>query len=133
MIRIGEIIMADNNKKILIAEDDIFVADIYHLKLTQEGFDVTMAEDGQAVMKKFEEGYIPDLMLLDIMMPRMNGLEVLAEMKKNEKLKDIRVILLSNLSQKEEIKEGMALGAADYLVKSYFTPSEVLKKVEENL
>ncbi|OGC04389.1 hypothetical protein A2276_08590 [candidate division WOR-1 bacterium RIFOXYA12_FULL_43_27] len=125
--------MTNNKKKILIAEDDVFVADIYHTKLTQEGFDVAVAEDGRIAMKKLGEGYAPDLMLLDIMMPRMNGLEVLAEMKKDEKLKNIKVILLSNLSQKEEIKEGMALGAADYLVKSYFTPSEVLKKVNEYL
>ena len=94
--------MANQKKKILIVEDDSFVLDIYQTKLTQEGFEVATAS---------------------------NGLEVLRKIKKDEELKTIPVILLTNLSQKEEINEGMSLGASDYLIKSHFTPSEVLEKI----
>ena len=76
---------------------------------------------------------LPDLMLLDILMPYMDGLEMLAEVKKEEKLKNIPIILLTNLSQKNDIDTGMGLGANDYLIKSHFTPSEVVEKIQANL
>ena len=122
--------MANQKKKILIVEDDSFVLDIYQTKLTQEGFEVATASNGlEAVKKMIEEKLRPDLILLDIIMPYMDGLEVLRKIKKDEELKTIPVILLTNLSQKEEINEGMSLGASDYLIKSHFTPSEVLEKI----
>lgn len=115
--------------KILIVEDDTFVMDIYHTKLLQEGYEVVEAGNGIEAMERLKEG-IPDLMLLDIVMPYMDGMEVLKKVKQDERLKKIPIILLSNLSQKEEITEGLELGANDYLVKSHFTPSEVLEKIE---
>lgn len=119
-----------SKKKIMVVEDDIFVMDVYQTKLEQSGFEVISAANGLEAMKKLEEENIfPDLILLDIIMPYMDGLEVLKKIKENEKLKKIPVILLTNLSQKEEIDQGLKLGAADYIIKSHFTPSEVLEKV----
>jgi len=113
----------------MIVEDDSFVMDIYKTKLSQEGFSVVEAENGTEALKKLKTTK-PDLMLLDIIMPYMDGLEVLKKMKENEDTKNIPVILLTNLSQKEEVDKGMSLGAKDYLIKSHFTPSEVLEKIK---
>ena len=121
-------------KKIMIVEDDVFVMDIYHTKLTQEGFEVISATNGMDGLKKLKaEKELPDLMLLDILMPYMDGLEMLAEVKKDDRLKDIPVILLTNLSQKVDVEKGMGLGANDFLIKSHFTPSEVLEKIKSQL
>lgn len=117
-------------KKIMIVEDDSFVMDIYQTKLSQEGYEVLSAENGAEAIKKLEKE-IPDLVLLDIIMPYVDGLQVLRKIKADEKLKNIPVILLTNLSQKENINEGLGLGADDYLIKSHFTPSEVLEKIKK--
>lgn len=115
---------------IMIVEDDSFVMDIYQTKLSLEGFEIISAYNGMEALKKLEGGeLVPDLILLDILMPYVNGLEVLKKIKSNEKLNKIPVILLTNLSQKEEIGQGFVLGAKDYLIKSHFTPSEVLDKI----
>lgn len=119
----------ENKKKIMIVEDDSFVMDIYHTKLEQENFEVIEAVNGVEAMKKLQEA-VPDLILLDIIMPYMDGLEVLQKIKADEKLKMIPVVLLTNLSQKEEVNRGLELGANDYLIKSHFTPSEVLEKIK---
>lgn len=116
----------------MIVEDDSFVMDIYKTKLSQEGFSVVEAENGAEALKKLKD-VKPNLMLLDIIMPYMDGLEVLKKMKENEDTKDIPVILLTNLSQKEEVDKGVSLGAKDYLIKSHFTPSEVLEKIKSCL
>jgi len=116
-------------KKIMIVEDDSFVMDIYHTKLEQENFEVIEAANGVEAMKKLQDSQ-PDLILLDIIMPYMDGLEVLKKIKEDERLKNIPVILLTNLSQKEEVTKGLELGANDYLIKSHFTPSEVLEKIK---
>lgn len=121
------------SKTIMIVEDDSFVIDIYQTKLVQEGFTVISAVDGIEAEKKLKEGAAPDLILLDIVMPNKNGLEVLEDIKKDEKFKNIPIILLTNLSQKEQVDKGLGLGANDYLVKSHFTPSEVLEKINTYL
>jgi len=124
----------EQKKKIMIVEDDVFVMDIYQTKLAQEGFEVLSATNGMEGLKKLKAmTELPDLMLLDILMPYMDGLEMLAEVKKEEKLKNIPIILLTNLSQKNDIDTGMGLGANDYLIKSHFTPSEVVEKIQANL
>lgn len=121
--------MSDEKKKIMIVEDDSFVMDIYHTKLEQENFEVIEAVNGVEAMKKLQE-VSPDIILLDIIMPYMDGLEVLQKIKGDDKLKNIPVVLLTNLSQKEEVNRGLELGANDYLIKSHFTPSEVLEKIK---
>jgi len=119
-----------NKPKIMIVEDDAFVMDIYLTKLGQEGYEVLAAENGAEALKKLEKE-TPDLILLDIIMPFVDGLQVLKKIKSEERLKDIPVVLLTNLSQKEDINEGLGLGADDYLIKSHFTPSEVLEKIKK--
>lgn len=119
-------------KTILLVEDDAFVSDIYQTKLGEESFEVAMAENGVEAMKELEK-IIPDLVLLDIVMPYMDGMEVLKKLKGKDKWKDIPVILLTNLSEKEKVEEGLSLGANDYLIKSHFTPTEVVQKVNDLL
>lgn len=121
-----------DKKTIMIIEDDSFVMDIYQTKLELEGFNTISARDGMEALKKMDspEFVCPDLILLDILMPYVNGLEVLKVIKEKESLKKIPIILLTNLSQKEDIEQGLGLGAEDYLIKSHFTPSEVLKKIK---
>ena len=121
-------------KTVMIVEDDPFVMDIYETKLEKEGFGVILAVNGAEAIKKLEEeSSKPDLILLDIVMPHMDGLSVLKEIRGKDGLKEIPVVLLTNLSQKEEIEKGFELGAQDYLIKSHFTPSEVMEKVSKYL
>lgn len=115
-------------RKILIVEDDIFIRDIYQIKFTQEGFEVMIAANGIEAMEVLKKN-VPNIILLDIMMNLMNGMETLAKIKENESLKEIPIIMLTNISEKEKVTQGMELGADDYLIKSHFTPSEVVEKV----
>ena len=119
-------------KKIMLVEDDIFIRDIYGTKLTHEGFEVLLTENGVDALKKIE-GFMPDMILLDIVMPYMDGIDFLKEIKKNEKYKNIPVIMLSNLSEKERVDDALSLGVSDYLIKSHFTPSEVVEKINSLL
>jgi CheY-like chemotaxis protein len=122
----------EKKKKVMIVEDDSFVMDIYETKLEKEGYSVVGAFNGLEALKKLEkDAELPDLILLDIIMPYMDGLEFLKKIKGEEKFKDIPIILLTNLSQKEEIDTGLELGAKDYLIKSHFTPSEVMEKIKK--
>ena len=114
--------------KILLVEDDFFLSDIYQTKLSVEGFSIAIAEDG-AKGVELAKSFLPDLILLDIMLPKMDGLEVLRSLKGDASTKDIPVILLSNLGQEFVVKGGMDLGAVDYLLKSDLTPREVIVKV----
>jgi len=119
---------------IMIVEDDAFVMDIYRTKLSQAGYEVMGAANGMEALEKLgSSDGLPDLILLDILMPLVGGIEVLKKIKEDEKLKKIPVILLTNLSQKDDIDLGISLGADDYLIKSHFTPSEVMEKIEERL
>ena len=120
----------DAMKTILIVEDDVFLSDMYQTKFVESGYDVKVAGDGQQGLTMLQDGLRPDMVLLDIVMPKMDGIEMLTAVKKEEKLKDIPVILLTNLGQESDITRGMELGALDYFVKAHFTPSEVVKKVE---
>ncbi len=122
----------DNEKKtIMIAEDDAFIGDIYEVKLKDEGYDVVLASNGRDAIEKLEGGVKPDILLLDIVMPYMDGFDVLEALGKREEWKKIPVVLLTNLSQKDDVDRGMALGAKDFLIKSHFTPAEVLAKVKK--
>ncbi len=118
----------ENKKKLLIIEDDVFIRDIYQIKFEQEGFEVVMAENGVVALEKMET-FLPDAILLDIIMPYMDGMEVLQKIKNNQNLKDIPIIMLTNISEKEKVEKAVEEGANDYLIKSHFTPSEVVAKV----
>ena len=123
----------DNKKIIIIVEDDVFLSDIYQTKFTEAGYECLLAQDGARCLSLLESSVSPYVILLDIVMPKMDGLELLTFLKSNEKYKGIPVILLSNLGQDTDIKKGLELGALDYMIKAHYTPSEAVKKVEEIL
>jgi len=119
----------NSKSKILLAEDDKFISRAYQDGLTRAGFEVILAHDGAEAIKKIKETS-PDLILLDLIMPEKDGFEVLEDIKADDKLKNIPVIILSNLGQDTDIKKGRELGAVDYLIKSNFSLDEVIKKME---
>lgn len=121
--------MTNEQVKILLVEDDPFLLSMYSAKFELENFEVFIADNGETGLKIAKEER-PGLILLDIKLPKMNGFEVLSALKDNENTKNILVILLTNVSQKEEREKGLALGAIDYLVKAHFMPSEVVNKVK---
>lgn len=121
--------MATTPKKIILAEDDKFISRAYSDGLTRAGFEVIIATDGKEGIEKIKSEK-PDLILLDLVMPIKNGFEVLEEVKKDDTLKNIPAIILSNLGQDSDVEKGKALGAADYLIKSNFSMKEVIAKIK---
>jgi len=119
-------------KTILLVEDDPFLIDIYSTKLKEVGFNVGIAEDGEEAIRKIKEE-LPDLVLLDIVLPTVNGWEILRTIKKDESLEKLKVVILSNLGEKKEVEKGIKAGAAKYLVKAHYTPSEVVREIKEML
>ena len=119
--------------KILIVEDDTFLSKMYYDKLSREdAFDVQTAESGERALTLMRE-LKPDAVLLDIMLPDINGVRVLKEIKKDPVLRKVRILMLTNLNEKEYITEALALGADGYLIKAHFTPSEVVDKIKQLL
>jgi len=121
-------------KTILLIEDDPFLRDIYTTKLKEAGFSVEMAIDGEQGLRKLAEKKF-DLLVLDIVLPQIDGWEILEKIK-NEKLKiknDFKIIVLSNLGQKEEVEKAFNMGATKYLIKAHYTPSEVVEEIKELL
>lgn len=121
-----------NKKRILIVEDDSFLSEMYAAKLEVEEFKVIIATNGEEALDKMRLNK-PDLVLLDLLMPKKDGFEVLKEKFVDPNIKDIPVIVLTNLSQKEQIKKCYELGANDFLIKAYFVPTEVIKKIRSLL
>jgi CheY-like chemotaxis protein len=121
-------------KKILLVEDEDIMVDLLQRKLKKEGYEVFVARDGEEGLKKMREmDPKPDLILLDIIMPKMGGFEVMEEMAKDEKLKNIPVIIISNSGQPVELDRAKKLGAKDWLIKTEFDPKEVLEKVKKQI
>ena len=118
--------------KILIIEDDQRINKVYMAKLSVEGITVVTALDGEEGLRKIYSEK-PDLILLDLMLPRKSGFDILKEIKADPKVKDIPVIILSNLAQEKEIEEGLALGAVDYLVKTDYSIQQVMEKIKKAL
>ncbi|MCK4782049.1 response regulator [Candidatus Parcubacteria bacterium] len=119
-------------KKILIIEDDKFLRELIVRKLLGQGFEIAQAIDGEEGVKKAEEEK-PDLVLLDLILPGIDGFEVLQQIKSKSSLIKVPVIILSNLGQEEDIEKGFKLGAVDYLIKAHFTPGEIIEKIEKYL
>lgn len=119
-------------KNILLVEDDPFLVDIYTTKLKEAGFSVAVATDGEMALEKAKEPNI-DLMILDIVLPHTDGWEILRKIKSDEKTKDLKVMVLSNLGQKGEIEKGLKLGAVKYLIKAHYTPSQVVDEIKKIL
>jgi DNA-binding response OmpR family regulator len=116
--------------KILVAENDKYLVNIYRLKLTKAGFEVQITRDGQQALDALKT-FKPDLILLDLMMPVVDGFAFLEEVKKDQNLSKIPVIIASNLGQKEDISRGMALGAKDYIVKSDLSLIDLIAKINK--
>ena len=116
-------------KNILVVEDDKFLRELIIRKLDEEGYTTSEAVDGEEGAKKTKEEK-PDLVLLDLILPGIDGFEVLASIKQNPQTSSIPVIILSNLGQTEDVEKGLKLGAIDYMVKAHFTPGEIVEKVK---
>ncbi len=119
-------------QKILIIEDDKFLRELITQKLVKEDFEISEAVDGEEGIKKIKEEK-PDLVLLDLILPGIDGFEVLSRMKKESTLAPIPVIILSNLGQKDDVEKGLKMGAVDYLIKAHFTPGEIIDKIKAAL
>jgi CheY-like chemotaxis protein len=117
-------------KKILLVEDEEIMISLLQRKLTMEGYEVSVTRDGEEGLKAMRE-VKPDLILLDIIMPKMGGFEVMTEMQKDKTLAKIPVIVISNSGQPVEIDRAQKLGAKDWLIKIEFDPQEVVEKVKK--
>ena len=115
--------------KILIAEDDQFLCKAMTTKLTKEGYEVKIALDGVQLMEMLKS-YFPNLIILDLLMPKKDGFEVIKEVKADPKLKNIPILIASNLGQSSDIQQVLALGATDYLIKSEFTLESLVQKIK---
>ena len=118
--------------KVLIVDDDAFLSGIYATKLELEGFGVATARDGEEGVKAALKEK-PDLILLDVLMPKLDGFEALKRLKADPETKSIPVIMLTNLGQKEDIEKGIEEGAVDYLIKAHFVPAEAVAKIKKVL
>ena len=124
--------MADKKIHILLVEDDVFLSNIYKTKFEMEGFKISTSDNGEIGLADAKKKK-PDIILLDVLLPKMDGFTVLENLKKDPEVKDIPVILLTNLGQKDDVQKGLDAGAEDYMIKAHFKPSEVVEKVREIL
>ncbi len=115
--------------KILIVDDDKFLLNMYSIKFQKENFEVFTASDGKSALEQLEKGTVPDAIVLDIVMPIMDGLEMLENMRKQSLAKDATVLILSNQGQSTDIEKAKRLGIDGYIVKATTIPSEVVTEV----
>lgn len=118
--------------KILVVDDDPFILDMYVLKFKDMGFQIDTATDGKMGLEKIKS-FKPDMVLLDVVMPRMDGFDVIKKLKEENGPRSFKILFLTNFGQKEDVERGMELGADGYIIKAHFTPSEVVTKVKEIL
>jgi len=122
--------MPTNKHTVLLAEDDQFLQRMYISKLEKAGFNVLSAKDGKQALDILQSKEV-DVALLDILMPRKDGFEVLKEIRADSKLKSLPVIVLTNFNEVEDIKKAKVLGANEYMVKANFLPSEVISVIKK--
>lgn len=119
-------------KVLVVEDDDVFLIKVYQAKLTKAGFEVKIAADGEEV-GKIMQTFIPDVILLDLIMPKMDGFAVLSQLKSRDQYKHIPVIITSNLSQLEDKQKALDMGAVEYLVKSDISIQAVVDKLKSYL
>jgi len=124
--------MTNDPKYILVAEDDKAYANVYKTRLAREGFEVEVADDGEKALRAMRERK-PDLVVLDLVMPVKDGFAVLKEMKSDPALKNVNVVVASNLSQDLDLKKAKELGAIDYFVKSDVSIGEMIALLKKHL
>ncbi|MCC7288822.1 response regulator [bacterium] len=117
------------SKVVLLVEDNDFIRNMYHLKLSKSDIEVVEAVDGKMALDKIKE-HKPDLVLLDMMMPNVSGIDVLRQLKKDGLVPDMPVIVLTNIMNPQSIEEAKKLGARDYIIKTDLTPSQVVEKLK---
>lgn len=118
---------------ILLIEDDTFIKQMYVSKINDLGIEVFTAENEDEVKEILEKKQPINLILLDLILPNINGFDILTWIKKQDIIKDIPVVVLSNLSSQSDINQAFALGVVDYIVKSNYTPTEVMRTVQKYL
>lgn len=120
------------NKRILLIEDDEFIVKPLKIALKKEGFSLSIAGNGESALEKLQSEQ-PDLILLDIILPKINGFEVLKKIRSDPKIKDTPVIILSNLAREGEVKTGLDEGANDYIIKTNLSLRNLVKKIKDYL
>lgn len=118
---------------IVLVEDDSFISGMYQTKLTSMGYEVELKEDGEAAWERLQQDPLPSIVLLDVVLPKRDGFEILEALRKDKRTENLPVILLTNLGQKPDVERGIKLGADDYIIKAHYTPSEVVEKIEKIL
>jgi len=114
--------------KILIIDDDKFLLDMYSIKFSENDFEVSTANSGESALEKIEGGLRPDVYLIDLLMPKLDGFQLIDKLREKGINQEAAIIILSNLGQKEDIDKGLKLGVDGYIVKASATPSEVVQK-----
>lgn len=114
--------------KILITDDDKFLLDMYSIKFTENDFEVKIAGSGEEALDKIEEGLRPDVYLVDLLMPKLDGFQFIGRLREKGIGSEAAIIILSNLGQKEDVDKGLKLGVDGYIIKASATPSEVVQK-----
>lgn len=120
-----------NPKKVLFIDDDKFLLDMYTLKFTKAGYDVKTADSTEVGLKMLQEGYTPDILLIDIIMPGMDGLDFVGEIRKQDLVPSSIIIFLTNQGESDDVNRARKLNADGYIVKATTIPSEVLAEVEK--
>ncbi len=122
--------MAKTNKKVLIVEDDQMISNMYKTKFENDGYTVLVAEDGATGLEMAGQEK-PDIVLLDVILPQLDGFSVLEELKKRDNTKNIPVVMLTNLGTEEDIDKGKKLGADGYIVKASMTPAQISEEIKK--
>lgn len=125
--------MPEQKANILLVEDDSFISGMYFTKLSSLGFQVEVIEDGEAAWTRLQSDPLPELVLLDIVLPKKDGFEILESLRKADRTASLPIILLTNLGQKPDVERGIKLGANDYIIKAHYTPTEVVEKITKLL
>ncbi len=118
-------------RRLFLVEDEPDIAFMYQTLFVQAGYELTLARDGQEAWRLLTTQPAPDLLLLDVVLPKKDGFEILRDLRKHPTLHGLKVVLLTNLAQEVDRKEGKKLGATDYVVKAHIQPHELLAKVNE--
>jgi putative two-component system response regulator len=121
--------MENIKPKVLIVDDDKFLLNMYSIKFTKNNFEVNSATSGEEAFTKIKEGYVPDIILLDIVMPGMDGFEILASLKKTNIAPNAMIIMLTNQGQLSDIDKAKSFGISGYIIKATTIPSEVVEEV----
>ncbi len=122
--------MAGEKTKVLLVEDDLMIVEMYKMRFEEEGYAVLVTDKGSEAIEIAEKEK-PDIILLDVILPEVDGFTVLQKLKNNVKTKEIPILLLTNLGQESDKDKGLQMGAADYFIKAQHTPVEVIQKIKE--